>query len=67
MVGCFDGEGTYNPALWVEGQGHGSIRVIQMDLPSEKFTKIVFGRMYDIARDCAHFALADFEESLEYS
>ena len=67
MVWCFEGEGTYNPSLWVDGQGHGSMRVIQMDFPAGKFTKIVFGRMYDNARDGAHSALADFDESLEYS
>jgi hypothetical protein len=65
MVWCFDGEGTYNPSLWVDGLG--SMRVIQMDFPAGKFTKIVFGRMYDNARDGAHSALADFDESLEYS
>ena len=65
MVWCFDGEVTYNPSLWVGG--HGSLRVIQMDFPSGKFTKIVFGGMYDIARDGAYSALADFDESLEYS
>jgi hypothetical protein len=49
MVWCLDGEETYNPSLWVEGQGHGSLRVIRMDFPAGKFTKIVFGRMYDVA------------------
>ena len=68
MVSCFDGEGTYNRSLWyLVGRGHGSLRVVQMDFLSGKFTKIVFGRMYDIARDGAHSALADFDESLKYS
>ena len=48
MVSCFHGEGTYNPSLWyLEGRGHGSLRVVQMDFLSGKFTKIVIGRMYD--------------------